>query len=739
VFASVALRVWQLRQGLPDFAEEAMPFRKALEMGGWDTGRLDLNPHFFNYPTLSLYLHLLVQKLVYLAGLALGAFHGPGDYFIGYLTDPTPMVLAARLVGVACHALVVIACLRIGERLRPGAGWLAGAMVALAPGLIVTSRAIFADSVMAACALWAVERMMAWRAGGGRARLAAAAVLVGLAAGAKYPGAALVIPLGAAILQRLGRRAPRALAISLAIAFGAFLLTSPYVVLDFARFRQDLAFEGLHASTGHFGNLGSGVLGFQLTNLVRNLGLPGLVALAISLGVVVARRRGGALVVLWLAFASLAIPLLAARIGAEHYLVAVVPLAAVLIAEGALGLASQAPARVRTASIAAAWAIVLLPVAFGGLAAAARGGHSTQTAARRWCEAHLAPNELLIEEEYGARLMRRTRKLEIMSTRAFATSSPEVQRRFLAGGERHVVLLPLAVSGRAEVTVKRPGRPPVRLEMFPHAVDFNRIVYDPRLFAPADLVLTSGAVRGRFEGDSLRFAAECRLYRMLDRDAAVAARFRPGGRLTGPEIVIYRIGERFRAEAARRGPLDPLWWAEPIPVAYRARATELVLGAGAAGIPESLGTRTRSGAPAPWVGTLSEFYADRLRPFAHEMSVNLAELGRYTPAEIFARSTLELFPADEEACLVAATCAQADGAWTRARSTLERTLAALDGGEEHPVLRLKLAKVLARTGEPERARRELERLVADPASGASTARDAREALKALEMGPRARP
>jgi hypothetical protein len=44
---------------------------------GWDTGRTDWNPHFFFYPSLSLYLHFFLQKVSAAAGMLTGATRIP--------------------------------------------------------------------------------------------------------------------------------------------------------------------------------------------------------------------------------------------------------------------------------------------------------------------------------------------------------------------------------------------------------------------------------------------------------------------------------------------------------------------------------------------------------------------------------------------------------------------------------------------------------------------------------------
>ena len=101
VALALGLRLWHLRAGLPEFLDEAIPFRYALAMWDGATGRVDWNPHFLQYPSLTLYLNLLLQRAHLALGTWLGWFRGPADYTLAFAVDPTPMVLAARLLAVA--------------------------------------------------------------------------------------------------------------------------------------------------------------------------------------------------------------------------------------------------------------------------------------------------------------------------------------------------------------------------------------------------------------------------------------------------------------------------------------------------------------------------------------------------------------------------------------------------------------------------------------------------------------
>src|SRR5262245_41588717 len=88
----VVLRLWRLTLGLPDFLEEAIPLRLALGMRDVASGAVDWNPHHFNYPSLAVYLHFLVQQLVFGLGHLLGAYPSYADYRLAFDLDPTVAV-----------------------------------------------------------------------------------------------------------------------------------------------------------------------------------------------------------------------------------------------------------------------------------------------------------------------------------------------------------------------------------------------------------------------------------------------------------------------------------------------------------------------------------------------------------------------------------------------------------------------------------------------------------------------
>ena len=131
---------------------------------------------------------------------------------------------------------------------RRGVAWLAAAFVGLSWEIAYHSRWIAPDMVMcqfAVLTLWCLEMARTHR---DRRWLARAAIAAGLAAGSKYPGGALLLPIAltAWIVAPTARARTAAVASSAAIFFATFLLSTPGAVLEYRRFFADVAFEYAH-------------------------------------------------------------------------------------------------------------------------------------------------------------------------------------------------------------------------------------------------------------------------------------------------------------------------------------------------------------------------------------------------------------------------------------------------------------------------------------------------------------
>jgi 4-amino-4-deoxy-L-arabinose transferase-like glycosyltransferase len=222
---AAALRLVGIQYGLP-FAllnpdeKNIVPRAWAMTHGG------GLDPHWFDYPTLTMYLLAPFQ-----------AWHGGPSY------------LTARLTIVAIALAGVVAAWWLGRQAYGQvAGFVAAAAVAVEVTYVAYSRMAVTDVPLTLGVAVALALMVS-------GRIELAGLVVGLAASAKYPGVLLLAPLLVAAWGRWRR-----LAIAGGLAAVAFAATSPFVVLhlgqavgDAWRVQQEaragwLGFENDHAA-----------------------------------------------------------------------------------------------------------------------------------------------------------------------------------------------------------------------------------------------------------------------------------------------------------------------------------------------------------------------------------------------------------------------------------------------------------------------------------------------------------
>lgn len=571
VLLGTALRWPHLGWGLPQLEEEALPLKKAFEMWGWDTGRLQLDPQTAGWPSLSFYLHLLLQHAHYAVGRVAGTFADRFDYYLLQL-NLTPVVLWGRALGVAAAGVVVWVGARLGGRLAGTTGAaLAGGALALSPLLIAQSQLITPDILQVgfvALALWSLVNV----AERGRTLdYLAAGLWIGLGAACKYTPFLLLPVLGLAHVLRArggmvarapgdgGHRGPgrrfrrgdlvldRRPWLALAACALAFALTSPYVILDRHVLSRDVAAQMGHLGQGHLGQDGRPAWLFYLGDvLAASFGWPALAIAAVGLGWLAWRRRGAWLVLaaVWLIF-LVVLGLLATRF--DRYMlpvlipVALGPAAAWLIVRERLG---AAPRSRRAAALAVLGAAVLVPPAIGAVNYhRIRSQESTLQAARAYILTQTGAHPYLAMEPYCPELPRDPRD-KLQQNRVFARLSPAQQERFLDQPWCGLLYQPFYVT-QPEIAA---------------------FYYDIRHVLGYDYVVTSSAVRGRYVDHPDRFPRQAAYYRDLDRYATAVRTFSPGSGFRGPEIRIYSLDEQARRRVlADKGALQAGWYAEFLP------------------------------------------------------------------------------------------------------------------------------------------------------------------------------
>lgn len=272
----------------------------------------DPNPHFFNYPSLFFYLQSVVHfdgpLLFWLPGLEESAPvtqpTAAGGLLTGVsITDTPGSVVLHRLVTVACGLGVVVVGWFTARRVTGGiaAPALTAVLLTFSPTLVEHAKLVTPDMLAALlvgagvlCSVWVYQH------GTWNSFLVAGAV-VGLAAGAKYTAALVAVPVVVAAVLARRRTGWYRLPVAGVAAVLAFVVSTPFAVLDRKKFLADLEFERAHYATGHDGMEGDTV-GFYLDLLVSREGAVLVAAVAGLIALAVTARDRWPLAVILLAF-----------------------------------------------------------------------------------------------------------------------------------------------------------------------------------------------------------------------------------------------------------------------------------------------------------------------------------------------------------------------------------------------------------------------------------------------------
>lgn len=479
--ACVALlfRVASIDHGFPDVNEEATPVRQAWEMWAWETGGLDLNPRFFNYPALTFYLNWAAQAVYRLATDPTGLrAWGPADDLA------LDLVLIGRILSLLLTVVLALLTWRLGRLLMPtvAAAWSA-VIILWMPTLFHYSVFSIVDIPLAVLSAVILVRLTANPPATVRDH-AITGVLVGLATSSKYTGAFLSVPYLLALLVAARwdvRRvflAPGPWIAGLASVVVFFAL-NPYVILDYDTFRWHFAFERHHMAVGHFGRERGPVAEYAVAAWY-NLG-PFCLAALVAAAVAAVRSRDAR----WIPLAGFGLLypcfLLAWSTSFAHYLFPIFP---VLAVASALGLSSAADAlssRLPRQAVSLAFPLLaILPLAHGVWDEYDRfRTPAPRTLARAWLIENVADGAIVANEQWG----------------------PELPASV------HEVLLPMHTTDPDQATP----------------------VYHPGWYDPFDMFIVVEGVERRYRSDPERFPDQVGLYDHLAARWEERTRFgRPG-------------------------------------------------------------------------------------------------------------------------------------------------------------------------------------------------------------------
>lgn len=290
-----SLRLWGISYDLPYIYHPDEPLSIAISEHIFKTG--DLNPHWFEYPSLYFYIHSLVYIPYYLLLKFYGVFQTRTDIItpitlvMGSTYAPMPgLVLVGRILTVICGVATAGLTFAIGKRLtgNAAAGLLASLMVAVSPSNVSNSRFITPDTIVVFFAtVTFLAAILVYQEGRTRYYLIAG-LAAGLTASTKYNGALILVSLLAAHYFRRGER--RKLYLGLILCGLAFLGTTPFALVDWRLFLRGAGYQALHYATGHAGMEGE-AFKWYLDNLWHTVALISILALVEILRGLFGRRK----------------------------------------------------------------------------------------------------------------------------------------------------------------------------------------------------------------------------------------------------------------------------------------------------------------------------------------------------------------------------------------------------------------------------------------------------------------
>ena len=293
VVLAAALRFVPIWFGLP-FAQARPDETAALGLAVSVRTR-DLNPHFFHWPSLTLYIFAAVHTLLSWARAAAG-----GASALSFVD----LMISARAVVATAGTLTVVVVFVMARRMGgPVFGLLSAFFLAVSILHVRDSHFAMTDVLMTFLATTCLMLLLRALDATDRERIkpiawfALSGMVAGLATSTKYNAGALVAAMAGAQIWLLTHRRHSpwqmqswlpSLAFGLCLALG-FVAGTPYSILDYRAFTADLLFDMTHLSGGHGVDLGRGWIYHLTTTLPYGLGIP--IFLAAVVGVVPMARR----------------------------------------------------------------------------------------------------------------------------------------------------------------------------------------------------------------------------------------------------------------------------------------------------------------------------------------------------------------------------------------------------------------------------------------------------------------
>jgi 4-amino-4-deoxy-L-arabinose transferase-like glycosyltransferase len=297
VLVALALRVWGVRGGLPyvDHPDEPNPISYVVRM--LRTG--DLNPHFFQKPTLYVYMLLGVLSVHYRLGLQSGLYSPLDQMTVTthiYTTIPG-FFLWGRVLTVVLGGLTVAGVYLLGRRVwGSGAGLIGALFLAVSQFHLQHSQYVTTDVASGLFVLLSFFFVIAIARQGGWHAYLLAGLLAGMAASTKYNAGLIVLPIAIAHGLHWGRRSlvrGARLAGAAAASLLGFVLGTPYALLSWREFVKGLVGQVAAYNDGSQGDIRGAWNLRGYVDFFWDAGLlaPGCIAVLLGLGLLLWREQ----------------------------------------------------------------------------------------------------------------------------------------------------------------------------------------------------------------------------------------------------------------------------------------------------------------------------------------------------------------------------------------------------------------------------------------------------------------
>src|SRR5213594_1165233 len=126
---ALLIRIWNFDYPAWMFSDEQNVIDRALLLG-----HQGVNPKWFTYPSLFLYLLFILDGCFYVLGSLSGAFASPEEFAAFYFSHPLALHLVGRGLALVCGLACLALTYQLGhERWGTGVGLAAVALLAVSP------------------------------------------------------------------------------------------------------------------------------------------------------------------------------------------------------------------------------------------------------------------------------------------------------------------------------------------------------------------------------------------------------------------------------------------------------------------------------------------------------------------------------------------------------------------------------------------------------------------------------